>query len=147
MLETGSRSHTIDYHTPLCHTAVMLRLSKKFVAVMLLLWLPVFTGNALATSIIMQMPVGHCHDDSMQMDDMDIGGMDMGSPLMADAADEHNPSCNACAVCHLACTAYLAVPDVEMVAVQTSALETTPYLVDFHSHISTPLLPPPLVHA
>ncbi len=61
--------------------------------------------------------------------------------------DEHSPSCSTCGVCHLACTGYLAVPGVELVAVQTAAREITPYLVVFHSVTSVPLVPPPLVRA
>lgn len=62
-------------------------------------------------------------------------------------ADEPGSTCNACGVCHLACTGYLAVADVGVTSFDASALESTPYLVVFHSRTSAPLVPPPLVRA
>lgn len=112
----------------------------------MLLWLPLFSGSALAASVSMQMPQGHC----MEMADM--AGMDMsGHSLHQDeapaVADQYSPSCSSCGICHLACSAYLAVPDVAPAAVQHGAQEIAPYLVSFHSITSTPLLHPPLVRA
>ena len=113
-------------------------LTKKIVAVFFAVWLPLFSGSALATSV--QMPAGHCDDASMQMADM--GDMDMhhmpGTPKSPASA------CDACGVCHLACTAYLAVPGISLVALTASSLEITPYLLAFRSVTSVPLLPPPL---
>jgi len=133
----------------------MIRSTKKFVAVLMLLWLPIFTGNALAASISMQLPQGGCHEaamshEAMNMDmsmdmNMDMGEHQMHHGDMPGPADQHSPSCSACAVCHLACTGYLAVPGVGIADVLASALETTPYLVVFHSFTSAPLVPPPLV--
>lgn len=60
-------------------------------------------------------------------------------------ADEHSPSCSA--VCHLACTGYLAVPGIELAAAPTIACDDTPYLVVFDSFTSAPLVPPPLARA
>jgi hypothetical protein len=133
----------------------MNRLSRKFTAVLMLLWLPVFTGNALAASISMQMPTVDCHE-SVAEQSMSHEGMDMNMDMsehhmhhgeMPVPADQHSPSCDSCGVCHLACTGYLAVPGVITAAVQTAANETTPYLVFFKSVTSVPLLPPPLVRA
>lgn len=118
--------------------ARMSRSTQKIIAVFFAVWLPLFSGSALAASVTMPMPAGHCQDESMQMADMDMGDMDM-SP-----AAEHHPACNACGVCHLACTGYLAVPGAGMVAAQTRARDITPYLLAFSSFTSAPLLPPPL---
>ncbi len=141
----------IDYHQPLCHTAAMSQLSRKFVAVLMLLWLPLSSGSALAATISMQLAQGHEAAASQAMPDMDMS-MDMGEHCqhhgeMPATADEHGPSCNTCGVCHLACTGYLAVPAVAMVAVQSAARESTPYLLVFHSFTSAPLVPPPLPRA
>jgi hypothetical protein len=129
----------------------MIRSTRKFIAVIMLLWLPVFTGNALAASVFMQLPQGQCHEAAMSHEtmnmDMDMSDHQMHHGEMPAPADEHSPSCSACGVCHLACTGYLAVPGVEIADVQASALETTPYLVVFHSFTSAPLVPPPLVRA
>lgn len=128
----------------------MSRPTRRFVAVLLLLWLPLFSVHALASSISMQMQQGGC-DDAATMQVMAHDGMGehpMHHGEMPAAADESNPVCNDCGLCHLACTGYLAVPDVELVAaLPTTALDTTPYLVVLHSHISVPLVPPPLAHA
>lgn len=121
----------------------MSRLSRKIIAVLFAIWLPLFSGSALASSIVMQVPGGHCQDESMQMDDME--DMDMSAMhAMSGDADESAPACNSCAVCHLACTAYLAVPTSSLPAVQVSARVATPYLVSYRSITSAPLLPPPL---
>ena len=134
----------------------MTRSTRKFIAVIMLLWLPVFTGSALAASVSMQLPQGECHDaamshEGMNMDmsmdmSMDMANMDMGEHQPVPAG-EHSPSCTDCGICHLACTGYLTVPTVSMTAVQTAAREITPYLVVFNSVTSVPLLPPPLVRA
>jgi hypothetical protein len=130
----------------------MTRSTRKFIAVIMLLWLPVFTGSALAASISMQLPQGECQEaamlQAMTHESMDMGDMVMGEHQMQHCdtsapAGEHS----SCGVCHLACTAYLTVPGVSIAAVQTSARETTPYLVVFNSFSSAPLLPPPLVRA
>jgi hypothetical protein len=141
----------IDYLAVLGHTTAMTRFARKFVAVLMLLWLPVFTGSALAASVSMQLPQAGCHEtataQTMSHEGMDMGEHHMHHSDVPASADEHNPSCSSCGVCHLACTGYLGVPDVAMAAVQTAALETTPYLVVFHSFTSAPLVPPPLVRA
>ncbi len=136
----------IDYHHPLCHTAAMSQLSRKFVAVLMLLWLPLSSGSALAATVSMQLAQGH-EATSQAMSDMDMS-MDMDEHCHEmPATDEHGPSCSSCGVCHLACTGYLAVPAVAMVAVQSAAREDTPYLVSFRSYTSAPLVPPPLARA
>jgi hypothetical protein len=144
------RALAIDYGLALCHTAPMFRSSRKFVAVLMLLWLPLSGGNALAATISMQVQQGECHEAAMSHNDMGIhhmGAHHQHNAKMSSAADKHGPSCNACGVCHLACTGYLAVPGMEIAAVQTTAREITPYLVVFHSVTSAPLVPPPLVRA
>ena len=137
----------IDYAPALCHTVPMSRLSRKLVAVLMLLWLPLFSGSALAASISMQLQRG-CHEavaQAMAHDEMgDCHQHHGGQPA---ATDEQGPSCNACGLCHLACTGYLAVPTADLVVAQAAAREITPYLVAFHSFTSAPLVPPPLARA
>jgi hypothetical protein len=125
----------------------MSHLSRKLVAVLMLLWLPLFSGSALATSVSMQLQHGGCHEAAAPQA---MSHEDMGEHHHHDApaaADEQTPACSSCGLCHLACTGYLAVPGAELVAVQTAAREVTPYLVVFHSFTSAPLVPPPLVRA
>ena len=116
--------------------ARMSGLAKKIIAVFFAVWLPLFSGSVLAASVQMASH-HHCQDEMM-------ADMDMSGHHMSGADDEQNPTCDACAVCHLACTGYLAVPGVGMTTEQTLAHDVTPYLLAFHSFTSTPLLPPPL---
>jgi hypothetical protein len=124
----------------------MSRLSRKFVAILLLLWLPLFTGNALAASVSMQLHQGSCHEVavSQAMPGMDMEEQHQHHGEMPATADEKNPSCSTCSVCHLACTGYLVVPSIEFTAVATVAREITPFLVSFISVTSAPIVPPPL---
>jgi hypothetical protein len=122
------------------HYLAMSHFTQKLIAVLFALWLPLFSGSALAASVTMQLsnaPAGQCHD----MDGM----ADMEMPDMS--ADEAAPACASCGLCHLACTAYFAVATVALTVSQPAALDNTPYLVSFHSVSSTPLLPPPLARA
>lgn len=121
----------------------MLRLSRKFIAVLMLLWLPLSGTSAIAASLSMQAPHGACHDASMQMDDQDAMDMDASLDQM-DTQDQSDASCSSCGVCHLACSAYLAVPDVATLRLPLGVAAVTPYLFSFHSITSTPLDPPPL---
>ena len=127
----------------------MSKLTRKFIAVLMLLWLPLSSGSALAASISMQLQRGGCSETAamQSMAHEDMAAHHQHHEQAPATTDTQDSACNDCGVCHLACTGYLAVPSVEMVAAQTAALESTPYLVDFHSHTSAPLVPPPLVHA
>ena len=123
----------------------MSRLFRKLIAVLMLLWMPIFTGSALAASVSMQLPQSGC-DEAAMSQAMPDTAMAMGEHHMHHGekpvpAGEHST----CAVCQLACTGYLAMPGIEMSAVQTATRESTPYLVTFSSVPSIPLLPPPLV--
>ncbi len=126
----------------------MTRSTRKFIAMLMLLWLPLFTGSALAATVSMQLPHGGCHE-AAAMQTMAHGDMHEHHPHHGEQApaDEHAPSCNTCGVCHLACTGYLAVPSTELAAVSTGTTDITPYLVAFRSVTFAPLVPPPLVSA
>lgn len=115
---------------------------KKIIAVLLMLWLPLFSSVALAASVSMQMPTNHCHDAAMQMTGVDMGGMD-AQPVAA-PADRHASDCDSCGLCHLACTAYLVAPVVDTVVLPNAAAAVTPYARVMHSITSAPLLHPPL---
>lgn len=131
---------------------------RKFIAILMLLWLPIFTGNALAASLAMQMAQGECHEasapmlDDSDMSAMDMREMDMGEHHHADASApianaEQDSTCSGCAVCHLACTGYLSVPSIALLTPIVTPTEKTPYLAAFSSVSSAPLDPPPLARA
>lgn len=105
---------------------------RKFVAVLLMLWLPLFSGNAMALSLSMQL----------QTPDVEMSHDSCHEMQPADPSDQH--SCLDCGVCHLACSAYLGVQTIGELSAQPSAIATTPYFFAFHSITSTPLVPPPL---
>ncbi len=127
----------------------MLHSSRRFVAVILLLWLPLFSASALAATISMQTQQGRCHETatSHTMAHSHMGAHHQHHSEMAPATDEHSPSCNGCGVCHLACTGFLAEPGIALAAAETPVRENTPYLVAFDSFSSVPLVPPPLARA
>jgi hypothetical protein len=110
---------------------------RKLIAVLLAIWLPLFSGSALAASVAMQMPQGDSCHEMAAMQQMDEPPHDQ-SP----AHDQH--SCSACGVCHLACSGYLAVPEIKAAALSQTAASATPYQFSFHSITFIPLLPPPL---
>lgn len=127
----------------------MSQLSRKFVAVLMLLWLPVFTGSALAASVSILMPHDLCHEVAASQS---MPGMDMGEPHQhtgetPGTGNDSTPSCGTSGVCHLACAAYLAVPSIELTVTPTVATDVTPYLVSFASLTFAPLVPPPLARA
>lgn len=73
------------------------------------------------------------------------GTMDHGASHDQSAAqDQSDSSCTTCGVCHLACSGYLAVPEVATLNMPQGLTAVTPYLFSFHSITSTPLDPPPL---
>ena len=120
---------------------------RKFIAVLLAIWLPLFSGGALAASVSMQIQNGSCHEAGMDtMQDMDEHQHAM-SHDQSPNNDQDGTSCTACAVCHLACSGYLAMQGIAAVAAQVSAQTVTPYLVSFHSITPIPLVPPPLARA
>lgn len=134
----------IDNQYKFCQAARMSQTARKFIAVLLAIWLPLFSGSALAASISMQMQQGACHE--MGMDETQDRGdhQHAMSHDQSPAHDQHGTSCTACGVCHLACSGYLAVQEVRALDTPQVVGPVTPYLFSFHSIISIPLLPPPL---
>jgi hypothetical protein len=123
----------IDSQAEFCHSAHMSQTTRKFIAVLLALWLPLFGGSALAATISMQH--GSCHEAGM-------GAMQMAGDHHHDVQDKQR--CNNCGICHLACSGYLGMQEVKVLDALHLAFSVTPYLFSFHSISSAPLLPPPL---
>lgn len=126
----------------------MSRTVRKFIAVLLAVWLPLFSGGVLAESLSMQLQRGSCHEAVQNA----VADEHTHHPLAPAAvhdqsADQHGSSCNACGVCHLACSSYLAGSDLSGLAVQRAVIPVVSYLLSFHSITSIPLLPPPLARA
>lgn len=113
----------------------MYSLVKKIIAVLLIVWLPIFTGNAQAVSLDMQMP------ECQMMQQMTHGHAEQMHDSQADFPEAN---CNDCGFCHLAYSAYLSMPKLSAPDLSKYAVLLTPYLCSFRSITSIPLLPPPL---
>ncbi len=128
----------------------MLNRIRKFIAVILLLWLPLFSASALAESLAMQLQRGDCHESSemkiaMPHDDMIEHGLMHNNAMQASGEDDS--SCTSCAICHVACSAYLNAPVFAMRIIETDSQAVISTPETFVSHLSAPLDPPPLVAA
>jgi len=124
----------------------MYRTTGKFVALILAIWLPLFSGNALSMSVAMQR--GDCHsvvaqqgepcDPAMQQDTHHVATDPTQSTSYQDSVG------NECVTCHLACCGYLAAVLVKVTDAQSSALRFLPVSALFYSFTTAPLDPPPL---
>lgn len=122
--------------------------TRKFIALLMLLWLPLSLGNALAASLAMQLSQGSCHE-AMEMDDPHMM-MQHELPAHDDVAmqaDDQAANCTSCGICHLACSAWLDAPAVAVQLTEAGSQAVPFFHAAFLSHLSTPLLPPPLVSA
>ncbi|MDD2929901.1 MAG: DUF2946 family protein, partial [Sideroxydans sp.] len=111
---------------------------RKFIAVLLLLWLPLFSASAVAESLAMQLQRGDCHESSEMMtmshDDMMDHGM-MHHEAMPSSEDDGS-SCTSCAICHVACSAFLDAPVVAMELFETGSQPVRSTPETFVSHLS-----------
>ena len=121
----------------------MIRFNRKFIAVLLAIWLPLFGGNALAVSITMQSTSGDCHETHAGVMDAHAGHM-----MPHDQQhDQQQSSHKGCGVCHVACCTYMATAEV---AVAKTALSPKFYDASSTQFQSVPpalLDPPPLALA
>ena len=122
---------------------------RKFVALFLAIWLPFFSGNALANSIMMQAVGKDCpmmspgvdqpRSQPEQMHDMQLA-MDSSNVTPA----QQGGCCNDSAVCHFACISYLATRAIAVKENPPSAQTYNQLSTRFQSITSAPLNPPPL---
>lgn len=134
---------------------------RKLIVVLLAIWLPLFTGNALAMSIVMQSPGKACHvkvmPQAMQHEQHAAGHqhhhMDMSMSMSGDVtvdqplahSDEQGNADKDCGICHLACCSYLAAVSSELLSLPFIASQFMLTSLQFQSISLTPLDPPPLV--
>lgn len=115
---------------------------RKLIALLLAVWLPLFSGSVLAASVSMQL-----HDvassSSVAMQQGEPCEQHMAAPHDHAAMQDHH-GCAACTVCHLAGSVYLAVLHQAGLAMSRSGAAVDLYLLSFNSITSIPLLPPPL---
>jgi hypothetical protein len=127
----------------------MYRATGKFVAVLLAIWLPLFSGNALAMSVAMQRGGSHpvaaqqeAHCDPVMQQHAYHDAADQNQSV----GQEHSDGGD-CGICHLACCGYLATALVKVADARPPALRFLPVLTYFHSFTTAPLDPPPLARA
>lgn len=132
---------------------------KKFIAVLLAIWLPLFSGNALAESVAMYLKDGSCHAAPLQQSGhqshhasgrhqhMHQAHLAVNDNLSSSQHDQQGASCNDHTVCHLVCCGYAAGSALVIVAVQQADRIFAPYL-DAPLSLTLPLFdPPPLARA
>lgn len=141
----------IDSFAEFCHSARMSSSLKKLIALLLAIWLPLMTGNSLAASIAMQAQQGSCHEaemEGMSAEEHHHANADTHQTVADQSANESSDTqdvpCNNCGICHLACSGYLAVTDIQVLSFPQTGDSSAPYLVSFQSLTTLPLLPPPL---
>jgi hypothetical protein len=125
----------------------MFRQTKKFIAVVMLLWLPYFSSSAMSAALSMQlMQLNFDEQPSSQASSVDRMYMDE-CPMQQ--TDDAQPSAEhgRCNLCHFVGTGYLPVSDIDVISEQASATKDLPLLIAFNSLNSAPLLPPPLPFA
>lgn len=130
---------------------------RKFVAVLLAIWLPLFSGNALAESVAMQSKGGGCHAAVAQQSGHHLRHVQAGHLHQTQLAanpdlpsghhEQQNSSCKNHTVCHLACCGYVAGSAPVIIAAQQADRIFAPYL-DTPRTLTLPLFdPPPLAPA
>jgi hypothetical protein len=123
---------------------------RQFLAVFLAVWLPLFSGNALAASIVMPSMGGDCQ--AMQTVQT-ASAMDQQLQLAADQQqqipqqDQHNTCHNDHGICQIACCSYLAAVTLAIADIPSAAQSFSPSSTQFQSFTSAPLDPPPLARA
>ncbi len=144
----------------------MSQISRKIIAALLALWLPLFSGSVLAASISMQFHAGQLNSEKIHSEQtVNDAYLDIAVPnaqqtiqhgdsceqqsvgfsdTHTSSHDHHDNKCTACGICHLACSGYLAVSDLSGLTQQQLEAPEAIYLLSFNSITSPFLLPPPL---
>ena len=130
----------------------MFHLNKKFVAVLLAIWLPLFSGSALAASVALQMTSGDCHPAVAQPNEHSSNHLSTvhhhdqfaaGQDQPAWQHDQQDSSCKDCGVCHFACSGYMATVAINVTETRLFARTYATSSTQFQSYTSAPLDPPP----
>jgi hypothetical protein len=126
---------------------------RKFIAVMLAIWLPVLSGSALASSVAMQTMGSDCHLASVKLREnssQQLSASHHHDQLAANHShtagqhDQQDSSCKSCGACHFACNGFMAALSLTETKSQILIPGYTLFLTDFQSFSSAPPNPPPV---
>ena len=135
----------IDSRIVFCQAARMSHPLRQLIAMLLAIWLPFFSGSALAASVAMQMTSGDCNVSAALEREHHASVMHHDELVQfGDEQNQQNSGCNDCGVCHYACSGYM-VNVADMVMDQQSSMSVYVTLSNqIRSYTSAPLDPPPL---
>lgn len=144
-----------DRAAEICQAIYMSYHVKKFIAVFIALWLPLFSGNALAVSVAMKAMGGVDHAVVAQKSEHCLHHATADQHTQPSAGDEiqsagfQEQQGSACGsdICHVACSGYMATVSITVAAAQLLALTYDPSSTKFQSIALTLLDPPPLARA
>ena len=142
-----------DSEAEFCQTATMCYSFKRIVAVFLAIWVPLFSGNALAVAVnTMQTPNRDCHAMVVPASEHHTHRLHQHTQFATQdhsvgAQDQQDSSHKNCGVCHLACCGYMATLAIEIAEIKPLTHPIELSLAQFQSITLTPLDPPPLVRA
>ena len=134
---------SFDMRGEFCQATLMPYSTRKFAALLLAIWLPLFSGNALAASVTMLAMSDECPMMAAQINAHQQQSSHYGEQA-ADQHDVHNTACNDSGVCHFACSGYMATLVFEVMKVLQSVQSYPASTTQFQSCTTTPLDPPPL---
>ena len=126
---------------------------RKFIAVMLAIWLPVLSGSAVASSVAMQAMGSDCHLAGVKLkknSSQHLSASHHHDQLAASHShetghhDQQDSSCKNCGVCHFACSGFLAALSLTETKNHLLIPGYTLFSTDFQSFTSAPPNPPPL---
>lgn len=127
----------------------MSRPFRQFIAVLLAVWLPLFSANALAAAVAMQSnEAGHAvvadHGSAHAGSHHQMAGMD-DCAMHDEPANAHpDTTCKHSATCHLACSGFVATGSLDVALPVSPDNAVTPYSASFQSRSVAPLDTPPL---
>lgn len=125
-------------------------ITRKLIATLLIMWFPLFAGNALAASIAMQGLNGDCSEARMLAPDGHhahvAGSMPYGmqAGYMTQCDQQGQLDHESCGVCSFSCAGHMTAAIVEVAAIVFPSSSFAPVPVRFQSASYVPLLPPPL---
>jgi len=138
----------LDRISRLSQTSLMSRSIKKFIAVFIAIWLPLFSGNMMAMPVAMLGSGSASHAATAEHGSAHASSQHhmaaaTGHCSMHDDSASGNPHSDTGCKHPAACQLVVAAGRIEIALLTLSEFET-PYASSFESHSATPLDPPPL---